>query len=270
MSTAEAFAKLNLALVVGPPGADGYHELWTVFQRISLSDTLTLEPAAQQEVVGFADDTLITRALAAVATEAGVTPAWRVTIEKRIPVAAGLGGGSADAAAALQLASATLPTPLGPETLHRLARRLGADVSYFLQQGPCIGTGDGSELRPVELPQGYTVVLAIPRGEQKESTGAVYRRFDERNGGEGFAERRAAAEEVLHAIRSPEDLGALPPNDLASSPLAADLRAAGAFHADASGAGPAVYGLFLHPGEAASAAAALETRARVWLCEPAW
>ncbi len=270
MTTVEAFAKLNLALVVGPPGADGYHDLWTLFQRISLSDTLTLETADQLTVDGFTDDTLITRALAAVAAEAGVAPAWRITIDKRIPVAAGLGGGSADAAAALQLASATLPSPLPAQTLHRLARTLGADVPYFLQHGPCIGTGDGSELRPVELPQGYTVVLALPHGERKESTGAVYRRFDERNGGQGFAERRAAAEEVLQAIRSPEDLAALPPNDLASSPLAAELRSAGAFRADASGAGPAVYGLFLHPGEAAAAGEALRERAQVWICEPAW
>ncbi|CAB4701285.1 MAG: hypothetical protein F2663_06825 [Actinobacteria bacterium] len=270
MTTVEAYAKLNLALVVGVAGADGYHELWTLFQRISLSDTITLEAADDLEVVGFADDTLVARALEAVATEAAVAPRWRVTIDKRIPVAAGLGGGSADAAAALQLASATLPNPLPPATLHRLARTLGADVPFFLQQGPCVGTGDGSVLEPVELPQGYTIVLALPHDEVKESTGAVYRRFDERNGGDGFAERRAAAEQVLRTMRSPEDLGALPPNDLAQSPLAAELRAAGAFHADASGAGPAVFGLFLHAGEAATVAASIETRAQVWLCEPAW
>src|SRR5581483_10884502 len=101
----------NLALVVGPLREDGKHEIATVLHRIELADELTLEPADELAVEGFPEDTLVRRALEAVAAAANVEPAWRVRIEKRIPVAAGLGGGSSDAAAALRLANATLSQP---------------------------------------------------------------------------------------------------------------------------------------------------------------
>jgi 4-diphosphocytidyl-2-C-methyl-D-erythritol kinase len=192
-----------------------------------------------------------------------------VRIEKRIPVAAGLGGGSSDAAAALQLANATLPTPL--EDLHPLAASLGADVPFFLSSGPQLGSGDGSELEPLELPQDFWIVLVLPHGEQKESTAAVYACFDGRDGaGGGFDARRAELLERLRAVRRATDLALLPSNDLASSPLSAKLREHGAFRAEVSGAGPAVYGLFVRASEAERAAAALRADGRVWLTAPAW
>ena len=182
-----AHAKINLALVVGPVGASGKHELTTVFQRVGLADRLELEPADALAVEGFEDDTLVRGALEALAGAAAVEPAWRVRIEKEIPVAAGLGGGSSDAAAALALANETLDQPLPPDRLHDLAARLGADVPFFLASGPQLGEGDGSRLTPVEIPQGRTVVLVIPGGAAKESTASVYRAFDERNGADGYA-----------------------------------------------------------------------------------
>ena len=106
----------------------------------------------------------------------------------------------------------------------------------------------------------------LPDGEAKESTGAVYARFDASGRAAGFAERRARLVDALAA----GDLAALPPNDLASSPLAAELVGLGAFRADVSGAGPTVYGLFDDRADAARAAAALESRGRVWIVEPAW
>jgi 4-diphosphocytidyl-2-C-methyl-D-erythritol kinase len=199
-----------------------------------------------------------------------VEPRWRATITKRIPVAAGLGGGSSDAATALRLANATLDEPLAPPRLHALAASLGADVPFFLGDGPQLGRGDGSELEPLDLPQDYFVVLALPHGARKQSTRAVYDRFDGRDGARGFEERRAWLEQALAAVRRPRDLAALPPNDLASSPLADELRAAGAFRADVSGAGPIVYGLFHHRPAAQAARRALRAHARTWLTVPAW
>ena len=266
MSEARAYAKLNLALVVGPAGRSGKHELTTVLQRIDLADRIRLEPAPALRVDGFAADTLVTAALELVAREAGVEPRWAAQIEKEIPVAAGLGGGSSDAAAALLLANGTLDRPLPPERLHELAASLGADVPFFLSEGPQLGEGDGTVLTPLQLPQAFAVVLVLEDGAAKPSTASVYAEFDRRHGADGYAERRARLLEALAA----GDLAALPGNDLASSPLAAELRERGAFRADVSGAGPAVYGLFDDPAAAAVAEAELRPRGRAWILRPAW
>jgi 4-diphosphocytidyl-2-C-methyl-D-erythritol kinase len=259
-------AKLNLALVVGPVRADGKHELVTVFQRIDLCDRISVEPAAHTTVEGFTGDTIVREALAALPVAGG----WRVRIEKNIPVAAGLGGGSSDAATALRLANEQLPEPLTPERLHALAARLGADVPFFLGDGPQLGTGDGTELEPVEVPQAFVVLLLLPHGAAKRSTAEIYAAFDRRGGEAGFDERAARLRARLAAIREPGDLAGLPPNDLASSPQADALLAEGAFRADVSGAGPTLYGLFEHRADAASAARRLERLGRVWVTFPAW
>jgi len=263
---APAAAKINLALVVGPPRDDGKHEVLTVLQRIDLVDRIQLEEASELLVEGFAGDTLVGDALEELARVAEVEPHWRVRIEKRIPVAAGLGGGSSDAATALRLANDTLAEPLPPGRLHPLARALGADVPFFLARGPQLGTGDGSSLEPLHLPVDYVCVLLLPSGEEKESTAAVYARFDESGRAAGFADRRA---QLLDALAA-GDFAGLPPNDLASSPLTAELERLGAFRADVSGAGPTVYGLFRERTGAERAAAALEARGRVWIADPAW
>jgi 4-diphosphocytidyl-2-C-methyl-D-erythritol kinase len=266
VTTADAPAKINLALVVGPRRDDGLHEVATVLQRVNLHDTITLEPAPTLTVEGFAADTLVRGALQALAAAAAVGPGWHARIEKRIPVAAGLGGGSSDAAVALRLADETLVEPLPPERLHTVARSLGADVPFFLTSGPQLGTGDGSTLEPLELPRGHVCVLVLPHGATKESTAAVYDRFAASGRAAGFADRRARLLEAL----ARNDLASLPRNDLASSPLAAELEALGAVRADVSGAGPTVYGLFREADEAARAAAELEPRGRVWIAEQAW
>ena len=270
MKRAPAPAKINLALIVGPARDDGKHEVATVLQRIDLGDRVSIEPASTLTVTGFAGDTLVRDALAALGTAAGVEPRWRATIAKRIPVAAGLGGGSSDAATALRLANETLADPLTADELHPLAAALGADVPFFLADGPQIGRGDGSELEPVDLPQDYWVVVALPLGAAKDSTAAVYRRFDDRAGAEGWTTRSAALQKALAGVERPRDLAALPPNDLASSPLADELIRLGAFRADVSGAGPAVYGLFHHRRHAKTARQALRSAAQTWLTVPVW
>jgi 4-diphosphocytidyl-2-C-methyl-D-erythritol kinase len=263
-------AKLNLALVVGPPGADGRHALTTVLQRIDLCDRLELRAAPALAVRGFDGDTLVSAALTSLAAAAGVEPRWAATLEKRIPVAAGLGGGSSDAATALRLANEALDRPLGREALHRLAAALGADVPFFLEDGPQLGEGDGTQLSPLDLPQDYWVAVVLPADVRKDSTGAVYRQFDQRSGAEGYEERRRHLRAALAEARRPRDLALLPPNDLASSPLAANLLELGAFRADVTGSGPAVYGLFLHEQEARTALRRLRPLGRTWLAVPAW
>jgi len=267
---ASASAKINLALVVGPRRAGGKHEVVTVLQRIDIADRLELQPSPTLRVEGFSDDTLVWRALELLAEAAGAAPAWRVRIEKRIPVAAGLGGGSSDAAAALRLGNEALGAPLGPQDLHRLAAELGADVPFFLADGPQLATGDGTALAPLELPQDFWIVVVLPTRAHKRSTADVYARFDERDGGAGFEQRRDELHAALDSVTRPRDLASLPRNDLVTSTLASDLRALGAFRADVSGAGPAVYGLFTHERDAAQAASALRPLGRVWVAAPAW
>ena len=219
---------------------------------------------------GFAGDTIVRDALVRLAAAAGVEPRWTATITKRIPVAAGLGGGSSDAATALRLANETLPAPLAPADLHELAATLGADVPFFLDDGPRLGRGDGSTLEPLGLPQDYWIVLVLPAGAAKPSTASVYAAFDERGGATGWDERRSRLDAALAEVRRPRDLAALPSNDLASSPLAEELLGHGAFRADVSGAGPTVYGLFHHRRQADAARRALRGTGTTWLTVPVW
>ena len=241
-----------------------------MLQRIDLVDRVAVAPAERLRVDGFAGDTLVRRALELLAEAAGVDPRWAARLWKRIPVASGLGGGSSDAATALRLANATLPEPLPPDRLAELAAALGADVPFFLTSGPQLGAADGTQLSPLELPQDYWVVLLLPSGATKPSTASVYEAFDRRGGAEGYETRRADLVAVLGEIRRPRDLAMLPPNDLASSPHADRLRELGAFRADVTGAGPVVYGLFLHEGAAAAARTAIRRLGRAWITVPAW
>jgi 4-diphosphocytidyl-2-C-methyl-D-erythritol kinase len=270
VTRAPATAKLNLALVVGPTRDDGKHEVTTVLQRLALADRVEIDPAPGLTVEGFADDTLVRAALTALALEADVRPRWLAKITKKIPVAAGLGGGSSDAATALRLANETLDDPLPSNRLRRVARSLGADVPFFLEQGPQLGEDDGATLRPLDLPQAYFVLLVAPTGARKSSTADVYGAFDATNGADGYDDRRARLLDALAKVERPRDLAVLPPNDLASSPLADELRALGAFRADVAGAGPTVYGLFHHRASAESARKQLRRRGRIWLTAPAW
>jgi 4-diphosphocytidyl-2-C-methyl-D-erythritol kinase len=270
MKRAPAPAKINLALVVGPPRDDGKHEVLTVLQRIDLVDRLQLDEAPELRVEGFAGDTIVGEALGELARSADIEPRWRVRIKKRIPVAAGLGGGSSDAATALRLANETLPEPFPVEELRRIAATVGADVPFFLADGPQMGSGDGSEVQALDLPQDFWVLVLLPRGTWKASTADVYAAFDARKGAAGWAERRQLLIDRLAQVERPRDLAALPPNDLVSSPLAAAIREAGAFRADVSGAGPALYGLFHHRAGADAARRVLRGLGRTWVTAPAW
>jgi 4-diphosphocytidyl-2-C-methyl-D-erythritol kinase len=205
---------------VGPLREDGKPELVPLLPRIDLADRIAVDTAVQTTVEGFAGDTIVRAALAAL----GAPHGWRERMDKQIPLAAGLGGGSSDAATALRLANAQLDEPLTPERLHELAAHAGADVPFFLYAGPQLGTGDGTVLEQVDVPQDFVVLLLLPGAQANPSTAQVYADFDARDGARGFEERAAALRAGLATLRRPRDLAALPPNDLASSPYAETLR----------------------------------------------
>ncbi len=266
---AQAPAKINLALVVGSLRPDGKHDVATVLERLSLADTVAIRRARATRVEGFAGDTLVRGALDAVTGAVDGAMFFEARIEKRVPVAAGLGGGSSDAAAAFTLANGLLDRPLEADVLERLAASLGADVPFFLRDGAQLGTDDGTTLRPIGVPRDYAVVLALPHGTVKTSTADVYGAFDARRGDVGFDDRRAALLGALERLAQTADLAHLPPNDLASSPLAPELLGLGAIRADATGAGPVAYGVFADRHGAERAAAALGDRATAWVATPA-
>ncbi|MGH3033241.1 MAG: 4-(cytidine 5'-diphospho)-2-C-methyl-D-erythritol kinase, partial [Gaiellaceae bacterium] len=163
MKTLVAAAKINLALVVGGRRADGMHEVATVIQRVDLCDRVELEPAPHFGVDGLRGETIVRSALGLLAEVGPDERAWRVRLRKAVPLAAGLGGGSADAAAALRLANETLAEPLPREALAGVAAKVGADVPFFLEPGPALAEGAGERLSRLELPQDYWVTLALPR-----------------------------------------------------------------------------------------------------------
>jgi 4-diphosphocytidyl-2C-methyl-D-erythritol kinase len=154
--------------------------------------------------------------------------------------------------------------------LNTIATGIGADVPFFLIHGPQLGSGDGSELTPLDLPQDFWVVVLLPHDVTKNSTADVYAEFDARAGADGWEERRGALLDALARITHPLDLGALPPNDLATSPLADALRDTGAFRADVSGAGPALYGLYLRRADAEAASRSLQRFGKTWVTTPCW
>jgi 4-diphosphocytidyl-2-C-methyl-D-erythritol kinase len=271
---ARAPAKVNLCLLVGPTRADGRHELVTVFDTVSLHDELTLRPAgprATADVVacpGITGENLAARALAAFRAATGWDgPPLRLDIAKRIPVAGGMAGGSADAAAALRLAAAAAGVE-DPGLLERLGADLGADVPSQVRGGRLLGLGAGEVLAPAPAGVAYGV-LVLPV-EAALPTPAVFARADELRAPRG----RAELEAVAAGLRGADVLGGphAAVNDLGAAaadlcpPVAgalAEARAAGADHALVSGSGPTVLGLFLGadgPERAAQAADALDGR----------
>jgi 4-diphosphocytidyl-2-C-methyl-D-erythritol kinase len=266
-----AYAKINLGLVVGRARADGKHEIATVLERVDLYDVIELEHVEQEGPVveGFAEDTLVFRALQLFAETTSSPASWRVGIEKSIPVGSGLGGGSSDAATALRLANELSGEPLSAGALHELAAAIGSDVPFFLTPGAKLASGDGTELEPVELPREYLVVLALANDARKPSTRAVYESHHASSAAE-FEGRREVLVQTLRAIDAPLGLARLPLNELVAAPdvLASALEAAGAFRVDTSGAGPTVYGLFEHEHDARNAERALRRDAHTWVTRP--
>jgi 4-diphosphocytidyl-2-C-methyl-D-erythritol kinase len=253
---ARAHTKVNLDLRVLGTRADGYHELRTVFQTIDLHDTLT----AQQKIGPFAlkcrtagvpldEKNLVWRSAAALwkaIGRPGDPSDTIITIEKHIPLEAGLGGGSADAAAALHvLARLWGGAPLS--LLREVASGIGSDVPFFLSGGTALGLGRGEEIYPlVDLPRHWIVIVRPPFGV---STAEAYAWYDEDRAA-GVREPRSELQilPVPWPTRAAQMINDLEPPVMRRHPeigaIKVALREAGAVAAAMSGSGSAVFGLF--------------------------
>jgi 4-diphosphocytidyl-2-C-methyl-D-erythritol kinase len=243
-------AKLNLCLYLGPRGADDLHELCSLTEPLTLADRVVVSDVQADEVIcpGLDGPNLAARALEALRARGWARPPVRVEIEKRIPVAAGLGGGSADAAAVLRLA--------GDEVagLEDLATELGADVPVQLTPGMALMRGAGETVEPLPAPAEHGVVL-IPASDGLLTTD-VYAEADRLGLGRERGELNALAERLRAAAASgasPLEYARLLENDL--QPAALSLRpeigdalealeAAGSARALLTGSGPTAFGLF--------------------------
>jgi 4-diphosphocytidyl-2-C-methyl-D-erythritol kinase len=175
-----AFAKINLGLRVRGRRADGYHEIDTVFQAISLYDTISLTPTEKNDIVLSCDDrslpsderNLVWRAASALQTGCAIQKGARIRLEKRVPVHAGLGGGSSDAAATLVGLAYLWHAAISESELSEVAAGLGADVPFFLYGGTARGTGKGSDI--AVLPDAADKSLIVLKPHANISTAKAY------------------------------------------------------------------------------------------------
>lgn len=274
-----AYAKVNLALDVVGVRPDGYHELRTVMQSVSLADEveigrtcggfeLHVEPPHAD--VGPPEKNTAHRAWRLLCDRLGKELPVRVTLRKEVPAGAGLGGGSTDAAAVLRGLDAHFDLGLSVEELRDVASGIGADVPFCVSGGTALGEGVGEVLSPVPAPPDHRLLVVKPR--RGADTAEVYRAFDASPAGEKAADR------VLSALRL-GDLAALAGtlgNDLAPvtkamipevAELERRLLEAGALGASMTGSGTAVYGLFRDEDAAARAGEGIGA-AFVGVCAP--
>ena len=267
----EARAKLNLGLDVGPRRADGFHDLVTVFQSVSLADTLTAvrsrkgwslrvrhehgevrgrTPREAARLVPAGGDNLVLRAARLIAGELGLEGGARFTLVKRIPARAGLGGGSADAAATVAAMLALHGRKPSREQLDRFALQLGSDVPFALRGGTALGTGRGDRLINLRLRAPFRAVIAVP--DWRVSTRKAFQLHDRvRNGLTRWSDALRFARtvgrqrvEALALIRRGnrfETLLGRRRRDLDS--LRARLRAAGLQEPRLTGSGSAVFAI---------------------------
>jgi 4-diphosphocytidyl-2-C-methyl-D-erythritol kinase len=279
----EAPAKINLHLQVLGLRADGFHEVRTLLQTIDLADELRAQ-AAPAGAIGFqvdpagsvpsGDDNLVIRAALALRERAGIDRGANIELNKRIPVGAGLGGGSADAAAALVLLDALWDLRLERKVLRMIASELGSDVPFFLEGGLALATGRGEIVLPLADLPAHTVLLCVPPIEV--STREIYRQFDR------FPQLTSDTSDAtvdLFTAGLEEHVECAPPwhslkNDL--EPVVVEnwpevgrivgaLKAADPLLAAVSGSGAAAFALFADLESARAGAAGLEDHWNVYI-----
>ena len=289
----EAPGKVNLFLSVGAPGPDGYHPLTTVFQAVRLIETVTARRQSTQDhgtvtltleepdaEVPTDASNLAVRAAELLSETTGVSEGVDLLLRKRVPVAGGMAGGSADAAATLVACNALWGTGLSLPELSALAARLGADVPFPLTGATAVGSGRGDLVTPIMTRGAYHWVFAL--AEEGLSTPAVFRRFDELAGAGASASAgsgggpavRDVPEALTAALRAGDAraLAAALHNDLQVA--AVDLRPelarviavaeeAGALRAIVSGSGPTIAALVEDPGSAQRVSRALKASGQV-------
>ncbi len=250
----QAYAKINLTLDITGRDEKGYHLLSSLFARVSLSDTVTLVSGGKGihlqcnlPFIPTDERNLCYKAVLSFSDELSIPPGnFYINIWKRIPVCAGLGGGSSDAAAVLQLLCRHYGISSEDPAVLRAALRIGADVPFFLKGGLCLAEGIGEKLTLLPPLTGYAVLIA--KTSERASTPEVYREYDSR--GELQCPTTPA---FLQALREKRDISPYVSNHLTNAAvslcpsvegLKTQLRAAGALAAEMSGSGSAVYGLF--------------------------
>lgn len=270
-----SYAKINLGLEVLGTRADGYHELRTLFQTVDLHDDMAFRPTRKDTAVvcahpGVPEDStnLAFRAAEALRRHARIAGGVEIRIEKRIPVAGGLGGGSSNAAATLLALDRLWATGLGIDGLQPLARRLGADVPYFLYGGTALGLARGDEIYPLRRQVKAHVVIVDPG--RPVSTAAVFARVDasltpreNSNTIFRFVSRDLEGKEAFPVLANDLERAALEEApDLAR--VVGRIRDAlvreGALLASLSGSGSSYFGLFDDAERARRAHAALEAQ----------
>jgi 4-diphosphocytidyl-2-C-methyl-D-erythritol kinase len=259
-----AYAKLNLVLHVGARQPDGLHPICSIFASLDLADDLHVRPADGPgdaiECEGVDGPNLAAAALAAYRAEVPSLPPLDVRIDKRIPVAAGLGGGSADAAATLRAANRLAGDPLDADALRAIAATLGSDVPSQVEPGHALVAGTGEIVEPVGLPP--LAAVLVPQAEGL-ATSDVYAQLDRMEGWRKQLDIEAVRA-TLDSDSSSWELAFendLQPAALAMRPELASvidrLRAAGALVARVSGSGPTCFGLFADPSAAQATAEAM-------------
>ncbi len=290
MRTEKAYAKINLYLDVVSKRENGYHNLVSIMQTLSLCDTVTLEylPADQTTIslsaIGNAEmptdrRNLAWRAAELFLTEAKKTGEVKIFIEKQIPMAAGLAGGSADAAAVLRGLNALCDSPLSLEVLCALGARLGADVPFCIVGGMALVTGIGEKLRYLSPMQACPMVVAC-QGEGV-STVWAYGKLDEKYGNfEAPKEESETPEKLAELLAQGDFEGSeglifnlfeevVPAVQPCVEPLKRTMLEHGAIASMMSGSGPSVFGIFKSLADAEKACTSLQNAgAAAFVCAP--
>ena len=275
--TVPAFAKINLGLRVLGRRPDGYHEISTVFQTITLHDTLTFEtpPGGRLELICSdpeipTDETnLVLRAASALRERFGVTRGARIGLEKVIPAGGGLGGGSSDAAVTLAALTALWKLEADASELSEIGTRLGADVPFFLTGGTASGTGTGADIRP--LADAPKMHLCVVTPGVSVSTAEAYKAL----GARALTKADTAANLSVSRTEAdfPDLLCGVTSNDFEADVVRLfpevgrareALKGEGARRVMLSGSGSSVFGVFESEAEAGGACEALRAAGDVW------
>jgi 4-diphosphocytidyl-2-C-methyl-D-erythritol kinase len=275
-----AYAKINLGLYVVKRRPDGFHDIETVFHRVDIADTIRLTLARDITVTSSSAEApsdpsnICHGAASLLRSHLGVTQGVHIHIDKQIPVGAGLGGGSADAACVLRELPAIWGATVPDQVLYALALKLGSDVPFFLSPGSAVARGRGEILEFFTLDIPYTALLCNPNVHV--STAWAYGQIHP--GTSGKPENLRHAVEV--GMKNPSLLSRTLRNDFepivfAAYPVVQDVKRrmmdAGALFALMSGSGSTVYGLFADPGIARKTAASLQALGyRTFITDPSF
>jgi 4-diphosphocytidyl-2-C-methyl-D-erythritol kinase len=268
----EAHAKLNLTLEVLGKRPDGYHEIRSVMRSLALHDVLEVEPSSTVEVICDAEglsgkSNLAFRAAELLRARTGVSDGARIVLRKFIPIAAGLGGGSSDAAATLKALNRLWQTRVSAGELTRIAADLGSDVPFCLRGGSALAGGRGETLE--QLPDQADCQIVLVNPGFGVSTADVYRGVTSAMYTVGEASERFAGMPPGAPISTWPLVNALHPVTISLYPEVAEvleyMQAWGAVQAQMCGSGPTCFGLFLEPARATAAVHAAAThRWQAW------